>query len=61
MMASCMSIQTKVNKEQLYHTFSFLKKKHNYEMKFDPSEPKIDEAIFGEQDWSMVQPIDLQV
>ena len=36
---------------QLYHIFALLKKKHDSEMVFDPSEPKIDEAIFGKQDW----------
>ena len=37
--------------EQLYHMFAFLRKKHNSEMVFDPTEPEIDEASFEQQDW----------
>ena len=43
------------NKERphgkLYHAFDLLRKKHDYEIIFDPSETEIDEAIFGKKDW----------
>ena len=42
-MESCMAIPIKE---------ALLKKKHNYEMMFDPFEPEIDGSIFGRQYWS---------
>ena len=38
--------------EQLFHIFSYLKRHHNAELVFDPSDPDIDKASFKEQDWS---------
>ena len=38
--------------EQLYHTFAFLKTKHNGAMVFDPTEPDIDYNQFPREDWS---------
>ena len=32
--------------------FSYLEKKHNTEMVFDPSVPHIDQSMFPRQDWS---------
>jgi len=51
MMASCMAMPRRGHLEQLYHMFAFLRKKHNSEMVFDPTEPEIDEASFEQQDW----------
>ena len=47
MMTSCMTILRKTHQEQIYHTFEFIKKKHNSMIFFDPSDTEIDEAIFG--------------
>ena len=38
--------------QQMYHMFAYLKKHHNAEMMFDPSDPVVDETQFNEQDWS---------
>jgi len=38
--------------QELYHMFAYLKKYHNSEMVFDPSEPDIDESQFQEKDWT---------
>ena len=51
MMASCMAMPRQGHLEQLFHIFAFLKKKHNSEMVFDPTEPDIDETLFEKQDW----------
>jgi len=51
MMESCMAMPRRGHLEQLYHMFAFLRKKHNSEMVFDPTEPEIDEASFEQQDW----------
>ncbi len=37
---------------QLYHMFAYLKKNHNSELVFDPSDPEIDMSLFPERDWS---------
>ena len=37
---------------KVLHIFSYLKKYHNSEMVFDPSDPVIDEALFEKQDWA---------
>jgi len=62
MMASCIAMPRRGHLEQLFHIFAFLKKKHNSEMVFDPTEqhnsemvfdptePTIDEASFEKQD-----------
>ena len=50
MMASCPTMPKKGHLDQLYHNFSFLKKKHNSEMVFEPSKTNIDEETFSKQD-----------
>ena len=37
---------------QLYHIFAYLKKYHNAEIIYNPSDLAIDESAFEEQDWS---------
>jgi hypothetical protein len=37
---------------QVYHIFAYLKKHHNAEMVFDPSEPDIDMSLFERKDWT---------
>ena len=36
--------------EQVYHIFSYLKKYHNTELVFDPSEPEIEGSMFERRD-----------
>ena len=38
--------------EQLFHIFAYLKRNHNAEMVYDPSDPLIDINQFEERDWS---------
>ena len=38
--------------EQLFHIFAYLKKKHNSEMVYDPTEPEVNRAAFPREDWS---------
>ena len=52
MMSSILALPRMGHLEQLYHIFSYLKKHHNTEMVFDPSEPTIDEELFVKQDWT---------
>ena len=51
LMASMMALPRQGHLEQLFHMFAYLKKKHNSEMVFDPSEPDIPEAEFQREDW----------
>jgi hypothetical protein len=41
---------------QLFHIFSYLKKRHNAEMVFDPSYPVIQTDLFPERDWKNFYP-----
>ena len=38
----------------LMHIFSYLKKYHNAEMVFDPSDPDLDYSVFEVKDWTQV-------
>ena len=38
--------------EQLFHIFAYLKKKHNSEMVYDPTDVDIDRSAFPAEDWS---------
>ena len=38
--------------QQLFHAFAYLKKYHNAEMVFDPSEKVVDETLFERKDWA---------
>ena len=38
--------------KKVYHMFAYLKKYHNSELVFDPSDPIIDEAEFEKKDWT---------
>ena len=51
-LASCMALPQEGHLEQVYHVFAYLKRKHNVEMVFDPSEPEIEKYNFEKQDWS---------
>ena len=53
MMSSHMAMPRKGHLAQLLHIFSYLKKYHNTEMVFDPSDPVIDESKYGKKDWTL--------
>ena len=52
MMSSHLVLPCKGHLSQLYHIFGYLKKYHNMEMVFDPSDPMIDESLFACRDWT---------
>ena len=52
MMLSHLALPREGHLQELYHMFAYLKKYHNSEMVFDPSEPDIDESQFQEKDWT---------
>ena len=55
MMASYLAMPRKGHLEQLFHIFSYLKKNHNAEMVFDPSDPDIEPNDFPRQDWEATE------
>ena len=52
MMSSHLALPREGHLNELYHTFSYLKKYHNTEMVFDPSDPVIEESEFERKDWT---------
>lgn len=52
MLSSHLAMPRQGHLNQLYHVFAYLKKYHNAEMVFDPSDPVIDEALFDRHDWT---------
>ena len=50
-MASMMAMPRKGHLDQLYHIFSYLKRKHNSEIVFDPTVPVIDMDQFPKYNW----------
>ena len=50
-MSSHMAMPREGHLDQLFHTFSHLKKYHNTDMVFDPSYPVIDESKLQRKDW----------
>ena len=53
MMSSHLALPRKGHLETVFHMFAHLKKKHNSEMVFDPSDPTIEEGDFPREDWSL--------
>jgi hypothetical protein len=53
MMSSFMAMPREGHLSQLFHMFGYLKKYHNSELVFDPSEPQIDYQQFQQHDWSL--------
>ena len=51
MMASMMAMPRKGHLDQLYHIFSYLKRKHNSEIVFDLTVPEIDKDQFPKYIW----------
>jgi hypothetical protein len=52
MMSSHLALPREGHLSQVMQIFSYLKKYHNTEMVFDPSDPVIDEATFERKDWT---------
>ena len=52
MLSSCMALPRYGHLEQIYHIFAYLKRHHNTETIYDPSEPVIDQTEFPREDWS---------
>jgi hypothetical protein len=52
MMSSHMALPREGHLYQLFQVFAYLKKYHNTEMVFDPSDPVIDESSFEQRDWT---------
>jgi hypothetical protein len=52
MMSSHMALPREGHIHQLFQVFGYLKKYHNTEMVFDPSDPVVDESSFELKDWT---------
>ena len=52
MMSSHIALPREGHLEQVLHIFAYLKKYHNAEMVYDPSDPVIDEKLFNKHDWA---------
>ena len=52
MMSSNLELPSRVHLEQVLHMFGCLKKHHNAEMVFVPSEPSVAHKEFKREDWS---------
>jgi hypothetical protein len=52
MLSSHLALPRKGHLEQVFHIFAHLKKYHNAEVVYDPSDPVIDEAEFEAKDWA---------
>ena len=51
-MSSHLALPREGHLEQLFHIFAYLKKYHNSELVYDPSNPVIDEKLFTRRDWA---------
>ena len=52
MMSSHLALPRRGHLDEVFHIFAYLKKKHNSEMVYDPTEVEIDRAAFPREDWS---------
>jgi hypothetical protein len=52
MLSSYLALPRKGHLYQLFQVFAYLKKYHNTEMVYDPSDPCIDESTFELKDWT---------
>ena len=55
MMSSYLAMPREGHLEEVYHIFSYLKRHHNSEMVFDPSDPEIEPDKFQRQDWEATE------
>ena len=51
MMSSHLALSKVGYLNQAYHVFGYLRKYHNTELAFDPSDPMVDESAFERRDW----------
>ena len=51
MMSSHLALPREGHLEQVLHIFAYLKKYHNTELVYDPSDPVVDENDFEQRDW----------
>ena len=51
-MSSCLALPCEGHLDALFHAFAYLRKNHNAEMVFDPTEPVVDMGKFEREDWS---------
>ena len=52
MLSSHLDIPRSVHIDAVFHILAYLKKKHNSEMVYDPTEVDFDRAAFPKEDWS---------
>ena len=52
MMSSHLALPREGHLEQVLHIFAYLKKYHNTELVYDPSDPSVDENDFKRRDWA---------
>ena len=52
MMSSHLVLPRTGHLDQLFHIFAYLKKNHNSELVFDPSDPNLDMGLFERRDWA---------
>ena len=52
MMSSHLALPREGHLKEVLHIFAYLKKLHNSEMVFDPSDPVVDQLAFPHEDWS---------
>ena len=52
MMSSHLALPRVGHLNQVYHIFGYLRKYHNTELVFDPSDPMVDESAFERRDWA---------
>ena len=52
MMSSHLALPREGHLKEVLHIFAHLKKHHNSELVFDPSDPPIDESLFERKDWT---------
>ena len=54
-MSSCLALPREGHLEQVLHIFAYLKKYHNTELVYDPSDPVVDENDFERSDWESLE------
>ena len=52
MMSSNLVLPRVGHLQQIYHIFVYIKKYHNTELVFDPSDPMVDESTSEKRDWA---------
>ena len=52
MMSSHLALPCEGHLSQLFHVFSYLRKYHNTEIVYDPSDPCVEEGNFERKDWA---------